>query len=164
MDRSGNAENDVHYFVANRWVMFAAVVWVLYMICQKGLSLKYPAQAINLLIYGVATIVLIPLVEWEGLLKSGFAGWLLLIVLGLNTLLAYGALAEAVECIPLSLISILITLNPLITLGGMWLLTTLGIGALPAENISWSGYLGGIIAVSGVVLVVTSPNKYESLD
>ena len=163
LDRSGNAENDVHYFVANRWVMFAAVVWVLYMICQKELSSKYPAQAINLLIYGVATIVLIPLVEWGELLKGGFAGWLILIVLGLNTLLAYGALAEAVECIPLSLISILITLNPLITLGGMWILNTLGVGALPTENISWLGYLGGGMAVSGVVFVVASSQKKENL-
>ena len=163
LDRSGNAENDVHYFVANRWVMFAAVVWVLYMICQKGLSLKYPAQAINLLVYGVAAIVLIPLVEWGELLKGGFTGWLILIVLGLNTLLAYGALAEAVECIPLSLISILITLNPLITLGGMWILNTLGVGALPTENISWLGYLGGGMAVSGVVFVVASSQKKENL-
>ena len=163
LDRSGNAENDVHYFVANRWVMLAAVVWVLYMICQKGMSLKYSAQAINLLVYGVAAIVLIPLVEWGELLKGGFTGWLILIVLGLNTLLAYGALAEAVECIPLSLISILITLNPLITLGGMWILNTLGVGALPTENISWLGYLGGGMAVSGVVFVVASSQKKENL-
>ena len=80
--------------------------------------------------------------------------------MGLNTLLAYGALAEAVECIPLSLISILITLNPLITLGGMLVLTTFGISLLPEENIRWHGYLGGLIAVSGVVLVVAfSRNK-----
>jgi len=88
---------------------------------------------------------------------------LILIVLGLNTLLAYGALAEAVECIPLSLISILITLNPLITLGGMWILNTLGVGTLPTENISWSGYLGSGMAVSGVVFVVASSQKKENL-
>lgn len=164
LDRVGNAQNNVHYSIANRWVIFAAVVWVLYMICQKRLSVKYSAQTLNLLVYAVAAVVLVPLVEWTELLKGGFAGWLLLIGLGLNTLLAYGALAEAVECIPLSLISILITLNPLITLGGMWILTALGIGALQAENISWSGYLGGIIAVCGVVFVVASPNKKESPD
>ena len=161
LDRSENAEHNFHYSIANRWVMFAAVVWVLYMICQKRLSAKYSAQALNLLVYAVATIVLIPLVEWNEFFKGGFAGWLLLIVLGLNTLLAYGALAEAVECIPLSLISVLITLNPLITLGGMWMLSTLGIAVLPAENISGSGYLGGIIAVSGVVFVVASASTKE---
>ena len=95
--------------------------------------------------------------------KSSIVGWSLLIVLGLNTLLAYGALAEAVECIPISLISVLITLNPFITLSGMWVLTTFGVGPLLAENIGWHGYLGGIIAVSGVVLVVASPNKIQEV-
>lgn len=159
LDRLGNAANNPNYTTANEWVLFAAALWTLYMICQKQLSINYSAQTINLLVYAIAMIVLIPLVEWNELFKGGAVGWLLLIALGLNTLLAYGALAEAVECIPLSLISILITLNPLITLSGMWILTTFGIWPLPAENIGWNGYLGGIIAVSGVMLVVASRNK-----
>jgi drug/metabolite transporter (DMT)-like permease len=43
-------------------------------------------------------------------------------------------------------------------------LTTFGAGPLPAENISWYGYLGGIIAVSGVVLVVASSLNKVNLD
>lgn len=156
LDRAGNAQDNFQYSTANGWVLFAAVMWVLYMICQKRLSAQYSAQTLNLLVYAVAAVTLIPLVEWHEFSKGGFAGWLLLIVLGVNTLLAYGALAEAVECIPLSLISILITLNPLITLSGMWLLNTLGVETLPMENIRASGYLGGMIAVGGVVLVVAS--------
>jgi len=61
-------------------------------------------------------VALLPLVEWNEFDNSNAAGWIVLIFLGMNTLLAYGALAEAVECVSLSLISILITLNPLITL------------------------------------------------
>ena len=164
LDRSGNAVNNPNYSSANGWVLFAAILWALYMICQKQLSIKYSAQTINLLVYAVAMVVLIPLVEWNEFFRGGVVGWFLLIVLGLNTLLAYGALAEAVECIPLSLISILITLNPLITLSGMWILNTFGVGPLPAENINWHGYLGGVIAVSGVVLVVASSRNKVNLD
>ena len=164
LDRSENAANNFDYSVANEWVLFAATLWALYMICQKQLSIKFSAQSINLLVYAVGMVVLIPLVKWSEFVEGGTMGWFLLITLGLNTLLAYGALAEAVECIPLSLISILITLNPLITLSGMWVLTTFGVGLLPAENISWHGYLGGIIAVSGVVLVVASSRNKVNLD
>jgi len=159
LDRLENVVNHIEYSAANRWVLFAAILWVLYMVCQKQLSIKYSAQTINLIIYAVAVVVLIPLVEWDEFFGGSTMGWVLLIILGLNTLLAYGALAEAVECIPLTLISILITLNPLITLSGMWVLDTFNVGVLPAENISWHGYLGGIIAVSGVMLVVSSRNK-----
>ena len=160
LDRSENAVNNIDYSIANEWVLFAATLWALYMICQKQLSIKYSAQSINLLVYAVGTVVLIPLVEWNEFFESSTMGWIILVILGLNTLLAYGALAEAVECIPLSLISILITLNPIITLGGMLVLTTFGISLLPEENIRWHGYLGGLIAVSGVVLVVAfSRNK-----
>ncbi len=162
LDRLGNAQDTFQYSSANGWILFAAVAWVLYMICQKRLSAKYSAQTLNLLVYAVATIALIPLVEWKEFLGGGFAGWLLLFILGLNTLIAYGALAEAVECIPLSLISILITLNPFITLSGMWILNTFGVETLPVENISGSGYLGGAIAVIGVVLVVVSPQKRKA--
>jgi len=163
LDRVRNAADNLNYSIANGWIVFAAVVWVVYMICQKKLSVKYSAQTLNLLIYFVAMVVLVPLVEWGEFFEGEIAGWLLLIILGLNTLLAYGALAEAVECIPLSVISILITLNPLITLSGMWVLTTLGVEALPVENIRWYGYLGGVIAVSGVILVVATHYKKESL-
>ena len=160
LDRSENAVNNIDYSIANEWVLFAATLWALYMICQKQLSIKYSAQSINLLVYAVGTIVLIPLVEWNEFFESSAIGWIILVILGLNTLLAYGALAEAVECIPLSLISILITLNPIITLGGMLVLTTFGVSLLPEENIRWHGYVGGLIAVSGVVLVVAfSRNK-----
>jgi hypothetical protein len=47
----------------------------------------------------------------------------------------------------------------------MWIVTSFfGTGVLSAENISWHGYLGGLIAVSGVVLVVASSRNKVNLD
>ena len=156
LDRAGDATDPSLYALANGWVLSAAVVWALYMIFQKRLSTRFEAQSLNLLVYGAAAVALVPLVEWNEFDNSNAAGWIVLIFLGMNTLLAYGTLAEAVECVPLSLISILITLNPLITLAGMWVLNTFWVESLPAENIGWTGYLGGAVAVGGVTLVVSS--------
>ena len=156
LDRAGDATDPSLYALANGWVLFGAVVWALYMIFQKRLSTRFEAQSLNLLVYGAAAVALVPLVEWNEFNNSNAAGWIVLIFLGMNTLLAYGALAEAVERVPLSLISILITLNPLITLAGMWVLNTFWVESLPAENIGWTGYLGGAVAVGGVTLVVSS--------
>ena len=80
--------------------------------------------------------------------------WLFLVFLGFNTLFAYGALAEAVKIIPISLISILITLNPLITLLAMLVFPDYSLGRLPQDPTGFLGYIGAVIAVLGVALVV----------
>ena len=147
------------YYYADFLIILAGLVWVGYMISQKFLSLQYGAQSLNLLVYAVAPLALIGGVEWEDFTRAGLIAWLSLIFCGINTLLAYGALAEAVKYIPLALISGIISLNPLITLLGMKVLPEMEFFGLQADPISLLGYLGGMIAVAGVVLVVYRGEK-----
>jgi RarD protein len=132
----------------------AAVLWVGYMICQKRLSSVHKAQHLNLLVYGTAAVVLIPTVIWTEFNNPHFGSWLLMIFLGVNTLLAYGCLAEAVNYIPLWLISVVITLNPFITLTAMSLLSMVAPGWVEPEIIGLWGYIGASIAIFGVVMVI----------
>ena len=142
------------YFYANFLIVLAALVWVGYMVSQKFLSRQYGAQSLNLLVYAVATLTLIGGVEWADFTRAGLTAWLSLIFCGFNTLLAYGTLAEAVKYIPLALISVIISLNPLITLWGMKILPEIGFAGLQADPVGSLGYFGGAVAVTGVVLVV----------
>ena len=142
------------YFYANFLIVLAALVWVVYMVSQKFLSRQYGAQSLNLLVYAVATLTLIGGVEWADFTRAGLTAWLSLIFCGFNTLLAYGTLAEAVKYIPLALISVIISLNPLITLWGMKILPEIGFAGLQADPVGSLGYFGGAVAVTGVVLVV----------
>ena len=142
------------YFYANFLIVLAALVWVGYMVSQKFLSRQYGAQSLNLLVYAVATLTLIGGVEWADFTRAGLTAWLSLIFCGFNTLLAYGTLAEAVKYIPLALISVIISLNPLITLWGMKILPQIGFAGLQADPVGSLGYFGGVGAVTGVVLVV----------
>ena len=142
------------YFYANFLIVLAALVWVGYMVSQKFLSRQYGAQSLNLLVYAVATLTLIGGVEWADFTRAGLTAWLSLIFCGFNTLLAYGTLAEAVKYIPLALISVIISLNPLITLLGMKILPQSGFAGLQADPVGSLGYFGGAVAVTGVVLVV----------
>ena len=73
-------------------------------------------------------------------------------------MLAYGALAEAVKYLPLSLISVIISLNPLITLLGMKILPAMGFANLQPDPVGMLGCWGGAMAVTGVTLVVYRPN------
>ena len=142
------------YFYANFLIVLAALVWVGYMVSQRFLSRQYGAQSLNLLVYAVATLTLIGGVEWADFTRAGLTAWLSLIFCGFNTLLAYGTLAEAVKYIPLALISVIISLNPLITLWGMKILPEIGFAGLQTDPVGSLGYFGGAVAVTGVVLVV----------
>lgn len=153
-DQLGNVKDTELYSSATVYVVLAAVVWVLYIACQKILSRTYSAQMLNLLVYGVAALVLVAKVNWPEFSGVGWKGWTVLVVLGINTLLAYGALAEAVKYIPLTVISPVITLNPLITLSAMLVLPQFSGGLLAPETIGAGGYIGAVIAVTGVVLVL----------
>jgi len=153
-DQQSRIQNAGEYYYANFLIILAAMIWVGYMVSQKFLSRHYGAQSLNLLVYGVASFTLIGGVEWEDFTSAGTIPWLSLIFCAVNTLLAYGALAEAVKYIPLALISVIISLNPLITLLGMKILPEMGFAGLQADPVGSFGYFGGAIAVTGVVLVV----------
>ncbi|GJL77708.1 MAG: hypothetical protein NPINA01_06970 [Nitrospinaceae bacterium] len=153
-DQMANVKDMEIYSSATVYIVFAAAVWVLYISCQKILSRSYGAQLLNLMVYGVAAMVLVAKVEWSEFLGIGWVDWLLLVVLGMNTLLAYGALAEAVKYIPLTIISPIITMNPMITLSAMLILPQFSAGALVPEIIGLEGYIGAVVAVVGVVLVI----------
>jgi len=153
-DQQSHIQEVRDYYYADFLIVLAGLVWVGYMVAQKFLSRKYGAQSLNLLVYAVATLTLIGGVEWTDFTRAGLTAWLSMIFCGINTLLAYGALAEAVKYIPLALISLIISLNPLITLLGMNILPAMGFAGLQADPIGSLGYMGGIIAVGGVVLVV----------
>jgi len=154
IDQRANVAQLGLYSSANWYVIFAGVVWVVYMVCQKILSRDFGPQSLNLLVYGVAAIVLVPQVTWGEFAGVDSTYWLFLVFLGFNTLFAYGALAEAVKIIPISLISILITLNPLITLLAMLVFPDYSLGRLPQDPTGSLGYIGAVIAVLGVALVV----------
>jgi drug/metabolite transporter (DMT)-like permease len=153
-DQQSRVAMSSDYYFADFLIILAAIVWVGYMISQKFLSREHGAQSLNFLVYTLATVVLIGGVEWSEFASAGFNAWWALIFCGINTLLAYGALAEAVKHIPLALISVIISLNPLITLIGMEILPAMGFANLQPDPVGMAGYFGGAIAVIGVVLVV----------
>ena len=158
-DQQSHIQDAGDYYYADFLIILAGLVWVGYMVSQKFLSRQYGAQSLNLLVYAVATLTLIGGVEWEDFTRAGLTSWLSMIFCGINTLLAYGALAEAVKYIPLALISLIISLNPLITLLGMKFLPAMDFFGLQPDPIGAVGYCGGMVAVAGVVLVVYRGEK-----
>ena len=82
--------------------------------------------------------------------------WLLLLFLGLNTLLAYGFLAEAFKYADANKIGIVITLNPIITIATMALLAGMEVNLVKPEILSTNGLVSAIVVISGAILAVKS--------
>jgi drug/metabolite transporter (DMT)-like permease len=146
----------------NLVLLGAAVAWATYAVLQKVLVSRGCApQDLNLLLYALPALVLVPWVDFELLRGLGWGMWLLMIFLAANTLLAYGALGEALARLPAYQVSLIITLNPLITLSAMACLRAAGVSWVPADRVSWVGYVAALLVVIGIfqVLLRAAPGR-----
>ena len=142
-----------------RWSLLsigvAAVTWALWATLSKVLIQRGERpQALNLFTYGLAGVLFLPFADVAPLARADFGDWCVLVFLGANTLLAYGALGEALRDAPANQVSMIITLNPLITLAVMAVLTSLEVAWIAREPIGALGYGGAALLVGGVLLVV----------
>lgn len=129
----------------------AAMVWVCYGVAQKILLRRLASQQILFLLYVLCTIALLPLAR--PLLILHLSGWQLacLIFCGFNTLVGYGALAEAMARWQAAQVSALITLTPLFTLlfSDLLALAWPDFFAVPVLNML--GYIGAFVVVAGAM-------------
>ncbi len=139
----------------NLMLLGAAIAWATYAVLQKLLVLRGRApQDLNLLLYALPALVLVPWVDFELLFAMSPGLWLLMLFLALNTLLAYGALGEALARLPAYQVSLIITLNPLITLATMAGLRAARVSWVPADQVSWIGYGAALLVVLGIAQVL----------
>ncbi len=148
-----------NYNAGVTWVVGAALAWVLFASLQKGLVQKFHAQGLNLLIYLIPVVLLIPWVDFEVVVSLSLPLWALMIFLGLNTLLAYGAIAEAFRFLPANKVGIIVTINPIITIVTMGLLTSIGVSWIEPQRISLYGFLGAILILAGVITAIILQRK-----
>jgi len=151
-----------HYNAGVFWVIGAALAWVLFASIQKGLVQKFHAQGLNLLIYLVPSILLIPWIDFNVIVSFTWQLWAFMIFLGLNTILAYGAIAEALRFIPANKIGIILTINPIITIVTMGFLTSIGVSWIEPERISFYGFLGAALILIGVISAIIVQRKPSS--
>ena len=102
-----------------------------------------------LILYLACGIALLPLSHPEQLLSLTVPQIFLLIFCALNTLIGYGAFAEALEHWDASRVSAAITVVPLVTVGGMYLVTTVFPTYLRSEGLNLLSIFGACLVVVG---------------
>ncbi|PIR23836.1 MAG: hypothetical protein COV44_00885 [Deltaproteobacteria bacterium CG11_big_fil_rev_8_21_14_0_20_45_16] len=143
------------YNIGNLYILLAAITWALYAALNKINFKQISPQVINLFQYAMSVIIFAPFVDYDRILNLGWQEFAVLCFCGLNTTLAYGCLGEAITRIPAAKVSIMITLNPLITIFMGSLAFFLPIPGVPAQLMNWPSYLGALLVIGGAVLVVS---------
>jgi drug/metabolite transporter (DMT)-like permease len=139
-------------------VIIAAISWAIYGALQKVLLKKFSTNHINLILFGTPSLFLLPWVQFSSFATLVWWQWLLVLFLGLNTIIAYGAVSEAFKILPTSKVSMIITLNPIITILLMTILYSLEVTWIHAEKINSKGYLGALFVVLGALIVLYRPD------
>jgi RarD protein len=137
----------------------AAITWVLYAVLQKKLVQKHPAQLLNMVLYGIPALLFTPMADFPAFAKLDLSTWLIVIFLGVNTLVAYGCIALAFKYTQAYKVSIIVTLNPIITLLTMAVLGYFQVDWIKTESLSLQSLLGAILVIGGAITAVFFSRK-----
>ncbi len=136
------------------WLIIASVTWAVFAVIQKVIVRQHSTEKINLFIFLLCGLLMLPYANINDLKMLSFNNWLLMFFLALNTLISYGAIGLALKKIPASLVSLIITCNPLITLLIMSILEKMKVSWISPDIIGAEGYWGAGFVVMGVGLAV----------
>jgi drug/metabolite transporter (DMT)-like permease len=151
-----NADNFKSGFL---WVMLAALAWATYAILQKLLVREHNPQSLNVVLYLIPSLMFLPFADFSSLSTLTFGQWSLMVFLGLNTLFAYGCLAEAFKYTQAYKVSIIVTLNPIITFILMAVLAILEVRWIKIESMPLEVWLGVVLLLGGAVYSIYSSSK-----
>lgn len=140
-------------------IFLAAISWAGYALAQKQLLKYFSSQQIMILVYCAGSLIFIPNSTPSLVLELDLLGWFLLLFCGANTLVAYGAFAEALDHWEASRVSATLTLAPLFTLGFMQLTVYLAPGYIDGEELNLLSLIGAFAVVLGSAMTALSKNK-----
>ena len=145
-------------------VITAAVTWAAYALAQKQLLVHYSSKQIMYLLYVAGTIAFIPVSDFTPLLMMSNLHWLLLIFCCLNTVVAYGAFAEALHHWEASKVSAVLAVTPLFTILFANIVGWLFPAYLSAQQLNLWSWLGAALVVVGSALTALAPQfvQYHS--
>ncbi|PWD97531.1 DMT family transporter [Marinilabilia rubra] len=137
------------------WIMAGAWAWTGYAVLNKILVRSIPSAQINLILYGVPALLYVPLADFSRLLTvNTWEEIVLLLFMGGNTLAAYGALSLALKYTEANKVSMIITVNPIITFLIMELLIWTEVSWFEVPPVNLLSYLGALLVLIGALLAI----------
>lgn len=130
-------------------LFLAAIVWAAYGLAQKQLTKHLRPQQILWLVYLGAVLVLFPAASLGKVRDLDALQLWMLVFCCVNTLIAYGAFAEALKHWEVSRIGAVLALAPLFTLTCVWCVERFVPGLLDPEGLNALNTFGALLVVGG---------------
>ncbi|MBT2374847.1 DMT family transporter [Pseudomonas fluorescens] len=144
-------------------ILLATTIWTFYALGQKQLLTVWNSLQVMMVIYLSCAVLLTPWAHpLQALQLSPLQGWLLLACC-LNTLIAYGAFAEALAHWEASRVSATLAMTPLVTFAAVAVAAWLWPEYVHAEQINALGYGGAVLVVLGSATVALAPSLFAGL-
>ncbi len=140
-------------------VFIAGVLWAAYALAQKQMLKHYPSEEIMIMVYVMGAIAFLPGSEPTVVMELDTLGWALLIFCGANTLVAYGAFAEALDHWEASRVSATLAITPLLTLLFMQITNWLFPSYIEPEPLNTLSIAGALLVVVGSGITALSKKK-----
>lgn len=140
-------------------VLGGGLAWAAFTTSQKVLIKRMSPNQVNLFVYAACSLVLVPFAAFSELGGMPALNWMILIYLGLNTVIAYGALGLAIKYTEAARVSVIITLNPIITFITMAILSRMEVSWIEPESFTLIGWLGALTVIGGAVVVISAGLK-----
>ncbi|MCU4163082.1 DMT family transporter [Carboxylicivirga caseinilyticus] len=137
------------------WILFGALSWVSYAVTNKKLVTQWHPQQVNLIVFALPVILFLPMADFSALTSNHeWWIWLLMIALGINTVVAYGTLAASFKYAEANRISIVITLNPIITFIFLEIMMTMNVQWFEIKPVPTMAFAGAALVLLGAILAV----------
>lgn len=136
-------------------MIIAALGWASYGITQKSLLKKHSITELNLILYLFPTLILLPLVSFNVFFNLSWWQWMILIFVGFNTIIAYFAISKAFHYLPTNQVSMVVILNPLLTIFLMAILHLFGVTWIETHPLTVEGVIGAMTIVTGAIIVLS---------
>lgn len=133
-------------------VVLAALVWAAYALLQKQLLTRLSSVQILAAIFALSALLLWPFAAPGCLLRLDATHIALLGYCALNTLVAYGAFAEALAHWEASRVSAILAATPILCVGAVGALHALSPPLIEPERLGLLGWAGALLVLSGSVV------------
>jgi drug/metabolite transporter (DMT)-like permease len=143
-------------------VIVAAVAWACYALAQKQLLMSFNSQQIMWLIYMAGALCFLPATELTPVLELSAWRWGIVAFCCLNTIVAYGAFAEALQHWQAANVSAVLAITPLLTIGFAQLLAYF-YPQFPVESLNGVAWVGALLVVVGSMLTALAPMLRQRL-